>query len=607
MKKYIKSYTADELKAQLGDNYPKGGYLYILKHGIGPGTIPRDVTVVKTKDLPNYYIAVWLDRFLTAEELKQYDIPSETDINKYLSRINYCQKNGDVVPCDDVKSSTSVKAATKTPKFETLRDEDGVYGYKLGNWYLMKIYSWGNSYTWYIFDEPRISLYEYEKSKMGSVGDGHEQGWVHNLKEGKQILIDRYLAENGEGNVQACGQVTATVKTHPKIPTGWNRVSEGDDENGNWTTISKELPNNDGYYWIDLYEDDNGKKYYEIQAGYRTDDGSISDVSMLTSKQFYRLGDAVKFAEDKIVRDYNQDIDACDKVMASTSPEDLGLEPRQRTAADGKTWWVVFDTATGKYSTYTCFGKYKTKKDCQYAIDHCEYSRDINSATEPNAPDAKKSKLVREIIKRAKEIRDYFQYHNNNLNRRQEQILDDLSDGIDNQSISAIREAIENLKYNSKNMRSGQYDLIIDLYNDFNLAGGKFEGMGYPESDDDNINGCDSIQSSTKPRYMANMVNASDDGYEQLAETDTNDMEWAESKYGACSYYGSDYRGLEDDFFTDDPSALVDWIWEHAANGGYIEVSGPKDSIRLDPDDLAEQVDFGGIDEYEIMSQIDYL
>lgn len=443
MKKYIKSYTADELKAQLGDNYPKGGYLYILKHGIGPGTIPRDVTVVKTKDLPNYYTAVWLDRFLTADELREYDIPSETDINKYLGRINYCQKNGDVVPCDDV---------------------------------------------------------------------------------------------------QACGQVTAAVKTHPKIPTGWNRVSEGDDENGNWTTISKELPNNDGYYWIDLYEDDNGKKYYEIQVGYRTADGSISDVSMLTSKQFYRLGDAVKFAEDKIVRDYDTDIDACG---------------------------------------------------------------DITCATEPNAPDAKKSKLVREIIKRAKEIRDYFQSHNNNLNRRQEQILDDLSDGIDNQSISAIREAIENLKYNSKNMRSGQYDLIIDLYNDFNLAGGKYEGMGYPDADDD-IEGCDNITGSTKSRYMATMVNASDD-YVQLAEADEDDSTWEEPKYEAFSYYGTNYSGLEDNFVTDDTSDLMDWIWEHASKGGYIKVCGPKGCVKLDPDVLAENVDAGDIGEYEIMSQIDYL
>lgn len=46
------------------------------------------------------------------------------------------------------------------------------------------------------------------------------------------------------------------------------------------------------------------------------------------------------------------------------------LEPRQRTGVDGKTWWVVFDTATNKYSTLTYFGKYKTKKDCQQAIDN---------------------------------------------------------------------------------------------------------------------------------------------------------------------------------------------------------------------------------------------
>lgn len=69
-------------------------------------------------------------------------------------------------------------------------------------------------------------------------------------------------------------------------------------------------------------------------------------------------------------------VESCDKITGSLQVDTSTLEPRQRTAVDGKTWWVVFDTATGKYSTYTCFGKYKTKKDCQYAIDHCEYNRD---------------------------------------------------------------------------------------------------------------------------------------------------------------------------------------------------------------------------------------
>lgn len=45
------------------------------------------------------------------------------------------------------------------------------------------------------------------------------------------------------------------------------------------------------------------------------------------------------------------------------------LEPRKRTALDGKTWWCVFNTETLKYSTLLHFGKYKTKKDCLYAIN----------------------------------------------------------------------------------------------------------------------------------------------------------------------------------------------------------------------------------------------
>lgn len=98
MKIYIKSTTAQ-------------GYLYIFKHGLGPGTIPKDVAIVKEKDLPNGYTAVWLDRFLTTYELKAYDIPSETEINRYLDRIGYCQKGGDIIPCDDVKACGDIKAS----------------------------------------------------------------------------------------------------------------------------------------------------------------------------------------------------------------------------------------------------------------------------------------------------------------------------------------------------------------------------------------------------------------------------------------------------------------------------------------------------------------
>lgn len=45
------------------------------------------------------------------------------------------------------------------------------------------------------------------------------------------------------------------------------------------------------------------------------------------------------------------------------------FEPRKRTALDGKYWWCVFDTDSMKWSTLVWFGKYRTKRDCQYAID----------------------------------------------------------------------------------------------------------------------------------------------------------------------------------------------------------------------------------------------
>lgn len=45
------------------------------------------------------------------------------------------------------------------------------------------------------------------------------------------------------------------------------------------------------------------------------------------------------------------------------------FEPRKRTAVDGKDWWCVYDPEQKKFSTLLCFGKYTTKKACQFAID----------------------------------------------------------------------------------------------------------------------------------------------------------------------------------------------------------------------------------------------
>lgn len=46
------------------------------------------------------------------------------------------------------------------------------------------------------------------------------------------------------------------------------------------------------------------------------------------------------------------------------------LEPRKRTALDGRSWWCVFDTEQMEWSSCIIFGKYRTRKACQISIDY---------------------------------------------------------------------------------------------------------------------------------------------------------------------------------------------------------------------------------------------
>ena len=60
--------------------------MYVLKHGYGPGVLPKDVVVIQGWDLPNGYTVVVTDKFMDNEELSEYDIPDETKIASMLNR-----------------------------------------------------------------------------------------------------------------------------------------------------------------------------------------------------------------------------------------------------------------------------------------------------------------------------------------------------------------------------------------------------------------------------------------------------------------------------------------------------------------------------------------
>lgn len=100
-----------------------GGYRYILKHGLGPGTIPKDVNVLKWNDLDNWKTEVWLDRALSKEELEKYDIPSETtltgatesDRKVYPRRYDI---NGDEITQDDIEDFKAFVGDILTQTYE---------------------------------------------------------------------------------------------------------------------------------------------------------------------------------------------------------------------------------------------------------------------------------------------------------------------------------------------------------------------------------------------------------------------------------------------------------------------------------------------------------
>ena len=79
MKKYVKSFNTLEDKRNANR-----GYKYIMKHGLGTGTLPKDVNIIDWVDNDDWSTTVWLDRPLSTEELNRYDIPSETDMGRYI-------------------------------------------------------------------------------------------------------------------------------------------------------------------------------------------------------------------------------------------------------------------------------------------------------------------------------------------------------------------------------------------------------------------------------------------------------------------------------------------------------------------------------------------
>lgn len=75
-----------------------------------------------------------------------------------------------------------------------MRDDEGnITGYNLGDYYLLKMYSWGNDYEWVLSQEEEYPIYHHERQKKIENGD---LVFVDSFKEGMQKLIE--LGVNNE-------------------------------------------------------------------------------------------------------------------------------------------------------------------------------------------------------------------------------------------------------------------------------------------------------------------------------------------------------------------------------------------------------------------------
>lgn len=88
MVEVISRFTGNGNPARVSYGRPAGeGYRYVFKHGLGPLVMPDDVGIISGMDLSNGLVVVNLDRVLSGEELKKFDIPSETENSKYLNGV----------------------------------------------------------------------------------------------------------------------------------------------------------------------------------------------------------------------------------------------------------------------------------------------------------------------------------------------------------------------------------------------------------------------------------------------------------------------------------------------------------------------------------------
>lgn len=155
-------------------------YMYFTKHGIGPGTLPKDVKLVNWEDLDDYMTQIWVDRPLSTKELDMYDIIPETRntelMKKYGITSSTCSKRKFTVQASSISA-----AADNTVSKEDVNE--------------LVLYITNDGRLYKQMTTPIINNMK-RKRKNGNYDDSLAvKGWQHLADEG----VRRYDKEFGSG------------------------------------------------------------------------------------------------------------------------------------------------------------------------------------------------------------------------------------------------------------------------------------------------------------------------------------------------------------------------------------------------------------------------
>lgn len=603
----------------------KGGYMYVLKHGYGPGVLPKDVVVIQGWDLPNGYTVVVTDKFMDNEELSEYDIPDETKIASMLNRNHIKAERRsdgfyDLVDTDtdeviepwrddtryaDEMIKTSVKSASTVLRDQDITSTDDV------DELVLYITNDGDLYRSRAL--PIISNLA-RKLKRGSYDkDLAIKAWQYLADDGVRKYDREFVSGQGklfldkatrtaiakelrdyyeeqvedEADVKACSDVTASddVATLSVGDTIWTVFGDGQVEPP--TIIPATV-----------------KEVYDDHAIVDEGDGSATWMSLdetFNNMDFeeYVGTDLRTFSNEADAKAYFEYLEQHQKkpiwmskdVTASSSNDDIAIFVDGTEIYNGPTYYMT-DDLKHLFTTNP---------------DICDkFAQEVRSYGVSDMDDSDPSDVADHVIWLIEgELTDgydpYWTVGNVEIFPASDIAVNATTSIEANDSDNVLYERTFSVKSNGSSEDYTLSVVVEDLPNGevgYSVYCPKIQDK-YLETFETSYDAKDYIDSNEWDIQLPVGAEVEACSIVQASEDDND------PRYYVAGYYGSDLRGLEDNLATDDFEEALDFAHKYASNGDYVEiineVTGKAKSYT--PDQWMEAIEFGEVpsDVYDIV------